>query len=336
MSAASVSLTPASPATEASIAHPVKHLTRLMQLYRALSVRHDEYGLEVVVNDILALLTHTHQHEQIERFVRSCDLHLPHRANNQAARYYYYNGLTQALRLQYVEAHQCLQQALRKAPERAFGFRIAATKLALVVQLLLGEIPPRSDFLAKEMRESLSPYLQLTSCVRFGQLHRFMSIVQQYKKTFEHDRTYSLILRIRQHVIKTGLRRICQAYSRISIPDVCVKLSMENPADAGYILSKAIRDGVIDAVLNNEKDILITSDSIDVYSTSEPLHTLQKRIQFLNLAHNDAKRAMRYSATDPDLEAERKKAEQEEREELARAHGDGGDETLDVNFEEGL
>lgn len=312
-----------------------EQLTRLMMLYRELCIRHDEMGLEIVLNDILALLTHTHQHEQAESLIATCDLHLPHRANNQAARYHYYVGLTRALRLEYTDAHQCLQQALRKAPERALGFRIAATKLSLVVQLLLGEIPPRSDFLAKNMRDCLSPYLQLTTCVRFGQLGRFMSIVQQHHEVFMHDRTYSLILRVRQHVIKTGLRRIAQAYSRISISDVCIKLSMENASDAEYILSKAIRDGVIDAVLDNERGELITSDSVDVYSTSEPLHALQRRIQFLNVTHNDAKRAMRYSATDPDLEAERKKADQAERSELERAVEDEVDD-IGVDFEDGL
>lgn len=313
-----------------------EELTRLMVLFRALCVRHDEIGQEVVLNDILALLTATHQHEMAESLIATCDLKLPHRANNQAARYYYYVGLTRALRLEYVDAHQCLQQALRKAPERAIGFRIAATKLSLVVQLLLGEIPPRSDFLARDMRECLSPYLQLTSCVRFGQLSRFMSVVQQNKAAFEHDRTYSLILRVRQHVIKTGLRRICQAYSRISISDVCMKLRMENPDDAEYILSKAIRDRVIDAVLDNEKGELITSDSVDVYSTSEPLYALQRRIKFLNATHNDAKRAMRYSATDPELAAERKRAEVADREALERALEED-DGVLDgADFEDGL
>ncbi|EPY39052.1 26S proteasome regulatory subunit N3 [Angomonas deanei] len=226
-------------------------------------------------------------------------------------------------------------QALRKAPERAFGFRIAATKLSLVIQLLLGEMPPRADFLMKEMREPLSPYLQLAGCVRFGQLGRFMTILQQYKDTFEHDRTYSLIVRVRQHVIKTGLRRICQAYSRISIMDVCKKLSLPEIEDAEYILSKAIYDGVISAVIDNEKGELITSDTVDVYATSEPLHALQRRIMFLNTIHNDARRAMRYSETDPDLAEERKKAAQAERDALERAIED--DEGYDeVDFEEGV
>ncbi|EAN79185.1 proteasome regulatory non-ATP-ase subunit 3 [Trypanosoma equiperdum] len=309
-------------------------LGRLMSLYRALCVRHDEVGQEMLLNDILALLTLNHQHDLAERVIATCEISLPHRSNNQAARYFYYVGLTHALRLGYVEADQFLQYALRKAPERASGFRVAATKLSLVVQLLLGEIPPRSDFLQKDMRECLSPYLQLTSCVRFGQLGRFMSILQQHKAIFEHDRTYSLILRVRQHVIRTGLRRICQAYSRISIPDVCAKLSMENPDDAEYIIAKAIRSGVIDAVIDHEQRHLISSETVDVYSTSEPLLALQRRIQFLNATHNEVKRSMRYSAADPDLEEERRKVDREEMDSLLRAIED--EELGGADFEDGL
>ncbi|KAG8344747.1 PCI domain [Trypanosoma vivax] len=309
-------------------------LSSLMNLYRALCVRHDEVGQEILLNDILALLTLSHQHDLAESVIATCEIGRPHHSNNQAARYFYYVGLTRALRLDYVDANQCLQQALRKAPERASGFRVAATKLSLVVQLLLGEIPPRSDFLQKDMRECLSPYMQLASCVRFGQLGRFMSIVQQHKPIFEHDRTYSLILRVRQHVIRTGLRRICQAYSRISISDVCVKLSMDNPADAEYIIAKAIRDGVIDAVIDHENRHLISSDTVDVYSTSEPLLALQRRIQFLNVTHNEAKRSMRYSAADPDLEEERRKFDRMQLDSLLRAMEE--EELGGPDFEDGL
>lgn len=301
-----------------------KRLEELMILYRTLCIRHDELGVEIVLNDLLALLVHHNQFEQAERLIATSDLHLPHRANNQAARYFYYVGLVRAMRLDYVDAHQCLQQALRKSPERAHGFRIAATKLGLVVQLLLGEIPPRSDFLEKQMRESLQPYLHLTSCVRFGQLGRFMMLVDQYAAVFTHDRTYSLILRIRQHVIKTGLRRICQAYSRISIKDVCLKLSIEsNREDAEYILAKAIRDHVIDAVIDNEKGELMTAETVDVYSTSEPLQALHRRIQFLHDAHTDVMRAMRYDESDPEVAARRKRAEKE-----------GSDAAYENDFEE--
>ncbi|CUG91911.1 proteasome regulatory non-ATPase subunit 3, putative [Bodo saltans] len=308
---------------------------RLLDLFRSLTVRHDELGQEIVLNEILALMVNSAQFESAERIIANCVVHQPYRSTNQAARFFYFVGLVRAMRLNYVEANSCLQQALRKAPERAIGFRIAATKLSLVVQLLLGEIPPRSEFLQPHMKEALNPYLQLTSCVRFGNLGRFMSIVQQYRDTFEHDRAYSLIVRVRQHVIKTGLRRICQSYSRISLQDVCVKLVLENPEDAEYIVAKAIRDGVIDAHIDHKSGHVISSEMLDVYGTIEPLQALQRRTDFLNQTHNEAKRAMRYAqSVDPDVEEKRKKAEAEDREELARALEDGADG--DVDFSEGI
>jgi 26S proteasome regulatory subunit N3 len=55
-------------------------------------------------------------------------------------------------------------QALRKAPSNgaATGFRQAATKLMVIVQLLTGEIPERSLFNQTHLARSLRPYLQLT------------------------------------------------------------------------------------------------------------------------------------------------------------------------------
>ena len=298
-------------------------LPRLMELFRALSIRHDELGQEIVLNEILRNLVASHRYNQAESVIANCLVRQPYRSTNQAARFFYYVGLVRAMRLDYVDANSCLQQALRKAPERAQGFRIAATKMALVVQLLLGEIPPRSEFLQPRMKESLVPYLQLTSCVRFGNLGRFLSIMQQHKATFEHDHTLSLIIRIRQHVIKTGLRRVCQAYSRVSIEDVCVKLALENPEDAEYIVSKAIHDGVIDVRIDHIQRNVISSETVDVYSTPEPLSAFQRRIAFLNVTHDEAKRAMRY--VDPEMEEERRNAERKVRDEMTRGEDEGED-----------
>mmetsp|Transcript_83830 Transcript_83830/g.98112 ORF Transcript_83830/g.98112 Transcript_83830/m.98112 type:complete len:335 (-) Transcript_83830:77-1081(-) len=312
-----------------------EHQTKLLDLLRALTVRHDELGQEIVLNDIIASMVSASQFEQAERVIANCVINQPYRSTNQAARFSYYVGLIRAMRLNYVDANACLQQALRKAPERAMGFRIAATKLSLVIQLLLGEIPPRSEFLQPLMKDALSPYLQLTSCVRFGNLGRFMSIVQQFRENFEHDRTYSLILRVRQHVIKTGLRRICQSYSRISISDVCVKLALENPEDAEYIIAKAIRDGVIDAVIDHKLGHVVSSEVTDVYGSVEPMQAFQRRIEFLNVTHNEARRAMRYAQTlDPEVEEERKKSEKVAQEELARAIED--EDEGDVDFSDGI
>lgn len=64
--------------------------------------------------------------------------------NSQIARYNYYIGLLKAIQLEYSEAQAHLQEALRKAPEnKATGFKIAVSKILVVVELLMGEIPNR-------------------------------------------------------------------------------------------------------------------------------------------------------------------------------------------------
>ena len=308
---------------------------KLLALLRTLSLRHDELGQEVVLNNALLNLISANLFGQAEELVANSPLQQPYRSTNQAAKFFYYQGLIQAMRLEYTGAHQTLLQALRKAPERALGFRIAATKLFVVVQLLMGEIPPRSEFLQRDMKEQLQPYLLLASCVRFGNLGRFASIANKYQSQFEHDRTYPLILRVRQHVLKMGLRRMCQAYKRLPIRDICVKLAVDHPDDAEYIVAKAIRDGVIDAVLDHERGHIVTAETADVYTTAEPLHAFQRRVQFCNAVYDEARRAMRYATEDLDDDETLKKKEADKRDALARAleDGDGG---ADLDFFDGI
>ncbi len=55
---------------------------------------------------------------------------------------------------------------------------------------------------------------------------------------FKADRTFTLILRLHHNVIKTAIRRISLAYSRISLADVAAKLKLESPKDAEFIIAK--------------------------------------------------------------------------------------------------
>ena len=60
---------------------------------------------------------------------------------------------------------------------------------------------------------------------------------------FKEDRTFTLILRLHHNVIKTAIRRISLAYSRISLKDVAKKLDLgtsDNPDHiaAEYIIAK--------------------------------------------------------------------------------------------------
>uniref|UniRef100_A0A914NS04 26S proteasome non-ATPase regulatory subunit 3 N-terminal TPR repeats domain-containing protein n=1 Tax=Meloidogyne incognita TaxID=6306 RepID=A0A914NS04_MELIC len=100
-----------------------------------------------------------------ERFVSS--VKLPESAtNNDWARWFYYLGLIEAMKginlNNYKTAKKYFEIALRKAPTNgAIGFKQEVNKWMVLVMLLIGEIPERSLFRAKEFEKVLLPYMRL-------------------------------------------------------------------------------------------------------------------------------------------------------------------------------
>jgi len=158
----------------------------------------------------------------------------------------------------------------------------------------MGEIPERSDLLQKDMKDTLVPYFHLTQAVRVGDLGAFEQVAIANKKVWEQDNVYSLIVRLRNNVIKTGLRKINLSYARISIKDICTKLSLGSEESAEHIIAKAIHDGVIDAVIDRQNKFVYSKAVVDVYSTMQPHNAFNKRIQFCMDIHNDAVKSMRF------------------------------------------
>ena len=95
------------------------------------------------------------------------------------------------------------------------------------------------------MREALtlvnwynSTNLPPVVAVRSGDVKKFEAVLERNAKQFGEDHTYTLILRLRHNVIKTAIRTISLAYSRIYLSDVASKLNLESPEDAEYIIAK--------------------------------------------------------------------------------------------------
>lgn len=210
--------------------------------------------------------------------------------NNQVARFLYYLGRIRAIQLRYTEAHEHLTAATRKAPSSACaaGFSQTATKLLLVVELLMGDIPERSTFRQPTLEVALHPYFLLVQAVRVGNLEDFETIIAEHADTFRRDGTYTLILRLRQNVIKTGIRMMSLSYSRISLRDICIRLHLGSEESAEYIVAKAIRDGVIEATLDREHGFMKSKEVGDVYATREPGEAFHDRIRACLALHDES------------------------------------------------
>ncbi|CAG8459381.1 52_t:CDS:10 [Ambispora leptoticha] len=260
----------------------------LLAAQRTATLRHDDDSQATLINLLLRNYFHYNLYDQADKLVSKTTF--PETAgNNQQARYMYYLGRIKAIQLDYTLSHTHLLQAIRKAPQNTAtaGFQQAVYKLSIIVQLLMGEIPERSIFRQPVLKKPLIPYLHIVQVVRIGDLSNFQETLAKYGDVFRNDKTYTLILRLRHNVIKTGIRMISLSYSRIPLRDICLKLHLDSEEDAEYIVAKAIRDGVIDAIIDHEKGFMKSKEIVDIYSTNEPQIAFHQRISFCLNLHNE-------------------------------------------------
>nr|CAB3265242.1 26S proteasome non-ATPase regulatory subunit 3 [Phallusia mammillata] len=296
---------------------------------RTAALVHDADTQASLLNLLLRNYLHYNLYDQAEKLASKSTFPEP-ASNNEWARYLYYTGRIRAVQLEYSEARRTLIAALRKAPQStAIGFKQTVTKLMIVVELLLGEIPERAQFKQADMKRSLAPYFILTQAVRTGDLQAFNDALKTHGKAFERDRNYTLILRVRHNVIKAGVRRISTGYSRISLNDVASKLQLDSAEDAEFIIAKAIRDGVIEAEINHEEAYVQTKDVSDIYSTREPQKAFHNRISFCLDIYRNSVMAMRFppKSYHVDLESAEERREREQQDiEFAKEMADEEDD----------
>eukprot|EP00093_Oithona_nana_P013516 13516.XXX_22734_19659_1 [CDS] Oithona nana genome sequencing. len=294
------------------------------------TLHNDFEGQGVLINCLLRNYLHYNLYDHANKLVLK-ETFPEQVSNSEWARYLYYLGRIKAIQLDYSEAHKHLLQSIRKAPSSALGFRHTVHKLSITVQLLLGNIPERQLFLQPANKEALAPYFELTKAVRSGDVGKFEVVRSKYLDQFKSDRTFTLILRLHHNVIKTAIRRISLAYSRISLAEVAAKLKLESPKDAEYIIAKAIRDGVIEAVLDHENGWMQSKEISDIYCTREPQLAFHQRIQFCLDLHNHSVKAMRFPPKNynQDLESAEDRREREAQDlELAKEMAEEDDDLM--------
>ncbi|PWN49913.1 hypothetical protein IE53DRAFT_387833 [Violaceomyces palustris] len=328
--------------------------SQLLALHRTSSLRHDTETTATVINQLLrSYIVENNLYDQADKLVARAPFPRSSAGNPQVARYDYYVGRIRAVQLNYTEAHTHLQQAIRRAPQiqpyskptgskpsdadkageapagsvqTAAGFLQTAHKFLIVVELLMGDIPERSLFRLPVLRKALAPYMEIVQAVRVGDLSLFQTTLQRYSSLFQSDKTYSLILRLRHNVIKTGIRMISLSYSRISLSDITRKLHLESEEDAEYIVAKAIRDGVVDASgtrVDHEKAEMVNREKRDIYETDEPMLQFQQRINFCLGLHNESVKAMRYPLNGHKAELASASAAREREREMAQEIAEG-------------
>ncbi|KAG2733713.1 hypothetical protein G9P44_003238 [Scheffersomyces stipitis] len=301
----------------------------LLSSLRTATLRHDTETTASIITLLLRNYLLSHDISQAANLVEKTEF--PENAGNAlVARYYYYLARINSIQLDYSTAHECVIAAIRKAPQThlANGFIQSASKLRILIELLMGDIPELKVF--HKQAGSFEPYFYVTQAVKLGDLKLFGQVLNKYETVFKRDDNFTLVSRLRQNVIKTGIRIISLSYSKISLKDICIKLHLDSEESTEYIVSKAIRDGVIEATINHQKGFMQSKELLDVYSTKLPQNEFDQRIKFCLSLHNDSVKSMRYP-NDSDDKADAVKNESKEDEmDIMRAIEEGDlDDFLD-------
>ncbi|BGP16091.1 26S proteasome non-ATPase regulatory subunit [Rhodosporidiobolus nylandii] len=305
----------------------------LLTAHRTATLRQDTDLVATLLPLLLRNYLDHGLYEQADRFVSKVVFPEETASNSQMARWFYYVGRIRAIQLSYTAAHASLLQAIRRGPSEmrsAPGFFQHAHKLAVVVELLMGEIPERRVFREPVLRESMRGYLEVAQAVRVGDITAFNAALSTHGAQFSKDRNLTLIERLRHTVLKTALRTLSLAYSRISLADISAKLELGSEEDAEYVVKKAIRDGVVVAKVDHERGEMTSRETGDVYSTGEPMKEFDRRIGFLLELYNQSVKSMRYPLNAHSKELRSADEARERERELAKEIEEG-DEDADLD-----
>lgn len=270
--------------------------SEMMKFLKLATLKHDNETKAMLIVSILRNFILLGEINLASDFVSKIEFPTNDVASSLEARYYFYLSKINAIQLNYSMANDYIVAAIRKAPHNgnALGFLQQANKLHGVIQLLMGDIPELSFFHQKDMEQSLYPYYHLTNTVKLGDLNKFTNCLTKFKKQLIKDDNYQLCVRLRSNVIKTGIRIISLTYKKISLKDICLKLSLDSEQTAEYMVSRSIRDGVIEANINHKDGYIETTEILNIYDTIDPQRVFDERIKFINQLHDESVLAMRY------------------------------------------
>ncbi|KAJ7792424.1 proteasome regulatory subunit C-terminal-domain-containing protein [Mycena olivaceomarginata] len=255
----------------------------------------------------------------INRLLRSyLQYSLYDQADKLFARYHYYLGRIKVVQLNYSAAHANLQQAIRRAPPHSLpGILQAVHKLFVVVELLMGDIPDRGLFRHPVLEKALTPYFDILYAP--ARSLSFQSTLARHAAHFEADRTFTLIVRLRQNVIKTGIRRLSLSYSRISLPTSATS-SARRSATASSTGASCTRR--VDGCGGQKGGY-----------GPEVGEVFERRIGYCLELHNQSVKAMRYPLNAHRKELAAAEGAREREKELAKEIQDGDHDDEDIGGE---
>lgn len=204
-------------------------------LKRLQLVRADQLYATLLVFS-LRWMVQKRQFSRMAALLRQTDL--PHAASaTLQAKYFFYKGLFAEATGQFASALDSIEQASRKAPERAREgrgyqrFRLLLSKHLIVLGLMLSRGLPPFALRFPELR----PYVRLATLVSRGENREFEAFIAQRASYFSTDLVMPVLNRMQGVVLQNALKKLASAYTGISADEVLRRLGVD--PGAGFDLT---------------------------------------------------------------------------------------------------
>ncbi|KAF0990982.1 hypothetical protein HZS_5152 [Henneguya salminicola] len=158
----------------------------------------------------------------------------------------------------------------------AVGLKQTVVRSILLSKLLIGEYPDRKLFLNECYFKGILPYFDLIKAVKLGSHLLFTQYIDKNQDCYIRDHTAAIVLRLHHNVLKAALVRLSLSYSSIYLTDIAKKLSLDNN-DVEFIVAKAIKDNIVNALIDHDLSIANFKTEDNVYNTHKPQKLLQSR-----------------------------------------------------------
>jgi 26S proteasome regulatory subunit N3 len=159
---------------------------RLFMLYKLSSNSKNESSQAMLLNLILRNFIETKNFMSARDFLQNT-FFPESKQNNEFIKYLFYTAHVKAVQ----------QQALRKAPEKGvIGFKLHAQKLAIVCEMLIGDVPARTIFSHGPLKQYLFPYYELVHSLVKGDIVQFEVVKNKHQEAFKKDSMLTLINRL--------------------------------------------------------------------------------------------------------------------------------------------
>lgn len=169
---------------------------RLFMLYKLSSNSKNESSQAMLLNLILRNFIETKNFMSARDFLQNT-FFPESKQNNEFIKYLFYTAHVKAVQQQYSEAFTRVTQALRKAPEKGvIGFKLHAQKLAIVCEMLIGDVPARTIFSHGPLKQYLFPYYELVHSLVKGDIVQFEVVKNKHQEAFKKDSMLTLINRL--------------------------------------------------------------------------------------------------------------------------------------------